>query len=683
MQGTVVHDTAAEFFRIDLDMKSATKESGNVVSRGLDSLCIRTGRGGYSSAHGVVNGYDQRFAENINPAGVARAGPSKVRARVAWSGGSGEYAVISVLSTQKNGNTSYYYQPFTMKLGQYAPGTLGYATRPANGATVTVTLIADAPASKDAPHMIGPVDPLTLWQDILAGKFSRLAEDGSVRETFPANTAAFTALAASRSFIPLTAVPTKPEEARAFIESHILRPYHLGYRLSASGEVVPFDCRRSASLASATALTNDDAAPLRAGAFGWTQDRSDALSSIRVEAFRDEAPQITELIENGSRPILSAPAGAMKSDPLTVIVADFTPRAIDVTGKEHVVDAPGWRARQDLLGKNVFQTILTILTDGFSAASKPEEAIFAASSALAAQLRGLFGAGSTTMHRAFRRVSAGDVYPGMWRRLSVDEAPNAATYERGGERLGLCIDRIEEGPFVGLTFLDGGYSSVAVVPSLATLTIDGVTGVPTVTVTRNAAGDRIVLEVALTNQSTVVSPTTGWIDGGVATADGVFTLPTAPAGMRLWVRAHSAPEATDDDFQLPSAVVAPSPAYIDTGVLTPPSSVAVTNIGKTVADLSWTVGEPSMLTEIMLSTGSYSSELFDDPGLQIAVLPAGSTSYRLRGLDGPSVAHSVGVRHVLPASGRFTAIATADFTTGTTDPQLPRPAGLAIAAPLT
>lgn len=651
---------------------SATKYLGNVVSEGMTALATRAGEQWFTEFVGgpKKRGYRMTFGTLSETDGVTTLAGSKLRALVYWAGGGyGEYPVSAVMSAGKDD----FFRATYLFLREYPVGASGAAARPAAATPVTVVLVADAEASAATPIILEDANPLTVFEDALAGRFSRLNTDGTVRRTLAADTAAFTALAAARSFLPINAVIDKPLELRAFLEDYILKPNHIGYRVSPSGAITPFDVRRDSSLASVASLGIADVASVDEG-FGWTQQRGDAVSNIRVEAFRDRVPDIEDLVSEGGGPILRSAAGTLEPAPFTIIDADLSPRALDVTGRELEIKAPGWRAREEGSGGTGRGG------DPTAATYKQDEAIMAAAIALVTQLRALYGGGGSTVSRAFRRAQAGDVLPGMWRRLTLPEAPNAASYLRGGERLGICIDRVERGAIVDLTFLDGGASSVAVVPVLSSLALAS-TAAPQVTVTRNAAGDPVLLEIALTAQSVGTAPTTGWTDGGVARVDGAFTLPMAPAAMRLWVRGRSEPESAGDDFRLPSAFVAPSPAFLDTGTVTAPSGVSVGTIGRTVATVSWTNGEATAPIEILLTTGSFSAGVFDAPGLVIATLPAGSTSYRLVGLDGPSAAHCVGVRHLVPETGRFSAIASADFSTSTTDPQLARPAGIYIIAP--
>lgn len=671
----IAYNNADTLHRIMLGSEATTRR-GNGLSTALASLADRQYEFGYS-ANSSPKGYFLGFGVITYPSGNY-AQPiltgSKLRALVTWSGGSGQYPVREILSMRSKDNALF--RPEEIQLGIYPVTDPGYAVRPPDATAVKVTLVADSGATAEAPIILENVSPLTFWQDLLAGKFSRLNADGSVRRPLAVDAAAFTALAAARSFLPLNAVITKPLTLRSAVEDFVLRPYHLGYRVAPDGTVVPFDCRRDPALATATGLGVSALADPGRG-FAWSQQRSDAVSNIRVEAFRDSVSDVEERVAAAQDSRIVAAAGAITSGPLTIFDVDLSARAVDVAGDELVITAPGWRSRVTGTGKS------TATGAGVGDATlKQEEAIIAAALVLAGQLRSLYGAGSTRLQRTFRRTSAGDVLPGMWRRLTIDEAPNASTNTRGGERLALCVDRLEAGVNVQLEFIDGGSSSVAAVPALASLAISSA-GAPTVTVTRNAAGDPVVLQVVLSSQAVGTAPTVGWLDAGVALVTGVFTLPTAPAGLRLWVRGRSEPQSSGDDFRLPSANVSPAPAYIDTGSVTAPSAVAVSGITLSTALASWTVGDATAAVEVLVSTGSYSAGLFDDEGLLVARLPAGSTSYRLTGLNGPSLAHCVGVRHVQSSTGRFSLVATANFTTLTADTALARPAGLCIASPVT
>lgn len=645
-----------------------TQERGNVVSTGLSALAIREGDVAYDaeSSSAINNAHFFSFATFVNRSTSGTdyyLGRSKLRAIVTWSGGAGEYAVSTVMA-KRQGDDGFW-KPWRLQFWEFEPGQRGYAARPPNGTVLSIVLVVDGPATKDCPLILTDADPLQLWQDVLDGKFARLKDDGTVRRTMPYDAAAFTALGASRRFLPIDAVLPAPLPAMEFIEQYILKPYHLGYRLNASGRVTPFDCRREPTLASVPLLSTSDLARPSDG-FSWRQRRSDAVSAVRVETYRDVATPIPTQVRTGQRPILAAAAGALKSYPRTQYDVDLSPRALDVTGGEWAVDARGWRVRDRLTDDQVEQDRAA--------------AIDAAVLGLTAQLRVLVGSGSSTLVRAFRRSTAGDVYPGMWRRLLVPEAPNSATYQRGGERLGFCVDRIEQGVNVVLSFLEGGAVTTATTPSLADLAITEQS--PRVEVTLNAASDPVLLEYAITATSVGVLPTSGWLQGGVVSAAGTYTFPKMPRGSRLWVRGRSEPAALASTFRLPSAFVSPTPASVDTGTITAPSAVTLSLIDKNAATVAWTTGDATMYTEVLLALGSYVAGMFDVGGLLTGYVPPGTTSFRMVGLDGPAVAHCVAVRHFSPDDGGRSAIAYADFTSGTTNTARARPAGLAIAAPL-
>lgn len=649
----------AGYFVLNVD-ESQTPVRGNVVSDGLARIAR------YETPASGFQRHRYTYAPRINRSTTGTpdygVGASTLRARLRWSGGSGDFAVSDVWVKHSGSAPDSFYRAVFIGCWELPSGDLGYAARPSNGTAVKLTLIADTEASTAAPLIITGADPLTLWQDVLAGKFSRLLSTGAVRRTIPFDAAAFAALAATRTFLPIDAVLTKPLSVSAFIEQFILRPNHLGYRMSPAGEVVPFDCRRETSLTAVPALGVDALASLADG-FDWRQRRSDAVASIAVTTYVDFVANPQEEVANKRGPVLASPAGGIRSFEREVVDLDVSARGLDVAGGTLDIAAPGWRARSRLVGEEPD--------------AARTEAINAAVVGLATQLRILVGRGATALSRAFRRQAAGDVYPGMWRRLTIAEAPNAATYQRAGERLALCVDRVEDGPVLTLSFLDGGAVVLAATPTLASLSVDD--QIPRVVVTLNAAGDPVLLEYQLTATSVGSAPAGGWRQAGVQRATGAYSLPRVPRGVRLWVRGRSEPEvAATSDFRLPSAFVAPSPAYIDTGTITAPSGVAVSELAANAATVTWTPGDAEAKTEILLALGSFSAGLFDDPALIVAELPAGAVRFRLVGLDGPSVAHCVGVRHLSVEDGGRSTVATANFTTGTVNATRARPAGLAV-----
>ncbi|HUW16591.1 MAG TPA: hypothetical protein VMW94_05905, partial [Actinomycetes bacterium] len=80
--------------------------------------------------------------------------------------------------------------------------------------------------------------------------------------------------------------------------------------------------------------------------------------------------------------------------------------------------------------------------------------------------------------------------------------------------------------------------------------------------------------------------------------------------------------------------------------------------------------------EVLLALGGVPGSWSTDD--RVAALVAGATQYQLRGLDGPSTQHTAAVRHRDPFGGT-SAVVTHTFSTGTTAPTAPRPAGLVAA----
>jgi len=238
------------------------------------------------------------------------------------------------------------------------------------------------------------------------------------------------------------------------------------------------------------------------------------------------------------------------------------------------------------------------------------------------------------------------------------------------------IERREDGPRITLVMIDMGPNTVAVAPTVATPTSSDKNSV-SVGITVNAASDPVRVEYALTTTSVDTRPVEGspkWIYGGTVTATGTLTIERIPSGSRVWVRGRSEVTASDDP-KLPSTWAVPaSTGYVDTASLTAPTSCTVSNLTASTGDLSWSNGSAGYPIEVLLILGSSPSSWTDDELL--IVLAPGTTGFVLRGLDGPSTQHTVAVRHRDPYGG-VSAVSEHTFSTTSSSPSAPRPAGIA------
>jgi hypothetical protein len=132
------------------------------------------------------------------------------------------------------------------------------------------------------------------------------------------------------------------------------------------------------------------------------------------------------------------------------------------------------------------------------------------------------------------------VTPGSYAQLNLSALPDPASNQRGGVRLGLCVNRTDDGPRIKLRFLDAGEDSVKLPPTVGAPALNG--GDISLPITRNAAGDPVRVRWAATAQSVGTRPAdddSAWVNGPLATLDGTVTLANLPAGARIWLEARS------------------------------------------------------------------------------------------------------------------------------------------------
>lgn len=247
-----------------------------------------------------------------------------------------------------------------------------------------------------------------------------------------------------------------------------------------------------------------------------------------------------------------------------------------------------------------------------------------------------------------------------------------------GARIMQLVRRTEapEGPRFKL--VDSGLAQQPIAPA-ATISIAATAGDPTTvaefTITNAAAiNAAAVLQVAVEWATGALSPT----DNGQAFArygaascpTGAEQLPPVEAGSTVWVRAR-----TEQAGRRPSAWTAWTSVTLT--ALTPPSALAVSNIKKTAATLTWTNGSATDDTEVFVYQGALPPA--DWAPYKVARLAAGSTRAVLRSLSGPTIDYQVAVCHV-DAAGTRSTFATSSLTTNNTLDGCPRPAGFAVMA---
>ena len=553
-----------------------------------------------------------------------------------------------------------HYKVFRMMTIELPSAHSEYFNDPPEGSTCSLYVTNQAGPTRELPLLITDVHHVQLWKDILDGHYSRLDPTaGTPLRTVAANSAAFTALIADSTIPTGRFVIEKASKANRWIENHICKPCNLGYYLNADGEVVPVDLRMPTSVGGIPALVNADLDATDPG--DWGTDRATAISGIKAKYYIDNRLEQDE-IKDSPDLIPDIPPYRIESRDDFIHLVDFGGPALGE--RELVIDAIGFRAsvNERHRGRN------------------RRDWIKAALLGVCEQLRGPYGRGAAVATFAFRRTTnVLNCWPGTWRIATLDPMPDPDDHDRGGSRLVLCLGREEAGPIIRLTLLDAAVNVVSDDPTLGTLAQGTITEhEATMALTLNGDDHAVRLEVAITDTSVGTRPVVGselWNFDTRVTADGTATLRNLPSNSRIWLRGRSEP-AEGDEMKLPSDWVfptTPGAGYITTDAIAAPTSAAVGSLTATTGVLTWTNGNANYPIEILLKTGTAPASWVRAD--RIGMAGPGVASYTLIGLDGPSEQHTAGVRHI-DSYGGVSAVDNDTFSTLTTTPDCPRPAGI-------
>jgi hypothetical protein len=200
-----------------------------------------------------------------------------------------------------------------------------------------------------------------------------------------------------------------------------------------------------------------------------------------------------------------------------------------------------------------------------------------------------------------------------------------------------------------------------------------------VDITVNASTEAVRVEYAITETTTVVRPidtSASWTYLTTVKATGRVYHPHTPSGKRVWWRARSVPDSTDTGLKLPSVwAYGGGVGYVDMTAISAPSMTAPSGVTASSAQINMTPGDYAYPIQVMIGLGTVAVASFTNDDA-VEVLPAGSVAHTLHGLDGPSIQHTVCIRHI-DRFGGYSAGTREVFSTTTTVPTAPRPAGIA------
>lgn len=537
-----------------------------------------------------------------------------------------------------------------------------YLELPASGDEVEWYLYRAGPPTPSAPLLISDVHPVTLLRHILEGHFGLLTDARTPRISMPYDAARFAALEADQSFGTRRYVITKTYTAGRFIEQ-LLQDIQLALRVGPDGRLVPIDLRLPASLSGIPVIGADDVSRETSGTL-WEHDPASVVSRLVVRHYFDR--QTKGKPEPG--PKLGEEAFDVRPSRLEPEIGGAVeylfPRYGDLGEGSIEIDAIG--LRETARGG----------TDQLHGSEGVRHAI----DQVATFYRMHFSRGLMTMSLPCRRTPAVESgYEGDLRILQVPWVPDPATNFRGGHRLVRIVERSPDGPRINLRVVDLGADVVALPPSVGALARSAEDPRHTITaqITLNAALDPVVIYAAVTDTEDLrpVEKDARWMVVDRRTQAGTLTISRLPSGSRIWIRIRSEGSQIGTP-KLPSAWVYPAANYVDTEALPPPSAITATALTRSTAALQWALGDATLGIEVLLRLGGNPAAWTDDD--VILNLSAGSIRYPLRGLDGPTVQHTAGIRHIDPYGGS-SAVARVTFSTTTTVPQAPRPAGISLA----
>lgn len=572
------------------------------------------------------------WGANVGQAWPARFSDALVKGTVRGSAAQPTTGDFDPVQFEEDGAVFFLFR--NIALAALDPADPDYVALPVDGTQVDFWISGYGRPSETAPLLLDYVHPVQLWKDILDGKFGPHDDTGQPLVTIPYDASAFSALIADTSIPQGRWSIEGPEKMNDWVEDNILLPYGLTWRVDADNQVVPVDMRMPTAIPGTTIVEAD----LAEDPPVWEQDRGGALAFASAEYYIDRITPPSDVMGAGGGFPDIVPTRLEESRLLVQVQVG----RIDVTDAEFQFKASGYRAADRVLQKLFDQTQEVYV---------PRQ--------LQKRLDGLrspFGQGPATISAVFvRTANVTGCFPGDLRVLDIS-IPNAASVQRTGQRVVRCVGRQEDGPRLRLEFLDLGASLVAVTPTLGTLrlTTGSTLHDAEVDVTRNASGDDVVLEYAVTSTAVGTRPgatDAAWTFAQRVTADGFAPIGSLPSDRRIWVRGRS--EGAPNQAKIPSAWVFPTPGSVDTAALSAPTGFSVSPSGCSAA-AGWTNTEAAETIELLLD------------GVTYDILPPGVAQRVFEGLV-TSTQYVFGVRYIDGFGGTSPLVTDTQTTSGTPD----------------
>lgn len=461
-----------------------------------------------------------------------------------------------------------------------------------SGTQYEIYIIDTGAPSAQSPLLISLIEAKTLWQDIAAGKFGFLDDNGDViGAPLPLNAADF---AAFPDVGKVRFCITGPEDLQAFLETQIFRTRQIAARVNYDGTISPI--RTKLDLDGATPID----IPAKEILTNEWKHGEDTIRSVEIEAttfgFQDEVDlelqaEHTSRINNkkgGLYNLENAGGFITKKQTFSYLgarAAQFAdePEHIQITG----VDPPLLYRFSEVAPKPGVPVIhLPIFSSGTPVLPYQD---------IAQHYLNWFEDGAAYLQLTCRRVGVAEtVRQGDLVTVNADSLPNPSTNQRGGTRLGMVLERSEKEAVVSLLLIDAGPHSSPTAPSLGNPNLNSESGekYPSVQVTLNTNNERAQVQFAVTEttQETVPLDTdTRWTTLTYVDETSEVFFRQILHNKRVWFRARTERTAT---AALPSGWVLPVVQYIDISPIPRASnlSLSVNSVGDTDATFSLNTG---------------------------------------------------------------------------------------------
>lgn len=507
-------------------------------------------------------------------------------------------------------------------------------------------------------------NPYTIAKDVLEGKFF-VSTSLSIGVAY--DSSSLTSLQSSQPLPDAIFRINETVEAAKFIEDYICKPYNLGYTIEPiDNSGVPksrlrfFSTRQpqSGSLGGLVTINGTDV--VAESAKEWSSNPP--IGGVDFTFYMESSAGLSRSTKNLT---ISPDIESVVETSYTTI---FLPSAVDSVDASY---------KRDTINMNGVRGILKNPLNPNNVGAVNQTSAYNVSRAnanrLATEYYNRRKSGIPTVRLStVRNSKTNGILVGDFVFVEVEVLPNQATHTRGGTRVMQVLQKTPNGLMNDFELIDSGINAVMATPSLGSVTSPDISQVSFSITTTEKATVEIEAAIVPAGGSAPAASSVNWMlveRLPVNTTTVTHTINALPEGRRIYVRIR----ATSPDnalFKLASPWVTSS--GLDLSNLGTPSTVTVTNTTTRSAKVNWTNTESEYPIEVWLASPA------GTPDTQISSLPAGSTSYTLRGLDkNSSTSHRVGIRYVDGVLG-YGPFGTADFTATGAAPVLDAPAAILI-----